>query len=229
MNIHGLQKITLLDYPGKVACTVFLAGCNYRCPYCHNSELIDPNAAPIMTDEELIAFLQSRVGRLEGVALTGGEPLFSKDTPLLIERIKALGYPVKLDTNGCFPDKLKELIDAGLIDYVAMDIKNSPDRYAETVGLASVNLTAVNKSIELLKKDHCDYEFRTTVINEFHDEDSFIKIGEWIQGAKRYFLQPFTDRDTVLYEGFTTPLPSQMEKYADTVRPFVLDVSVRGE
>ena len=153
MNIHGLQKITLLDYPGKVACTVFLAGCNYRCPYCHNSELIDPNAAPIMTDEELIAFLQSRVGRLEGVALTGGEPLFSKDTPLLIERIKALGYPVKLDTNGCFPDKLKELIDAGLIDYVAMDIKNSPDRYAETVGLASVNLTAVNKSIELLKKD----------------------------------------------------------------------------
>ena len=229
MNIHGLQKITLLDYPGKVACTVFLAGCNYRCPYCHNSELIDPNAAPIMTDEELIAFLQSRVGRLEGVALTGGEPLFSKDTPLLIERIKALGYPVKLDTNGCFPDKLKELIDAGLIDYVAMDIKNSPDRYAETVGLASVNLTAVNKSIELLKKDYCDYEFRTTVINEFHDEDSFIKIGEWIQGAKRYFLQPFTDRDTVLYEGFTTPLPSQMEKYADTVRPFVLDVSVRGE
>lgn len=229
MNIHGLQKITLLDYPGKVACTVFLAGCNYRCPYCHNSELIDPDAEPIMSDDELLDFLKTRVGRLEGVAITGGEPLFTKETPLLIEKIKSLGYPVKLDTNGCFPDRLASLIKSGLIDYVAMDIKNSPERYAATAGLSTLNLEPVNRSVDLLKNGDCDYEFRTTVINEFHDEDSFYGIGKWIAGSRRYFLQPFTDRDTVLYEGFSTPLPEKMNKYAEIVRQFVDDVFIRGE
>ncbi len=164
MNIHGLQKVTLLDFPGKVACTVFLAGCNYRCPYCHNSELIDPAAEPIMTDIELLEFLKSRIGRLDGVAITGGEPLFKRETRELIKKIKDIGFPVKLDTNGCFPTALERLIAEGLVDYVAMDIKNSPDKYPETVGLDAISLEPVNKSIEILLSSGCDYEFRTTVI-----------------------------------------------------------------
>ena len=228
MNIHGLQKMTLLDYPGKVACTVFLAGCNYRCPYCHNSELIDPAAEPIMKDDDLLEFLTKRLGRIEGVAITGGEPLFTNETTDLIKKIKSLGYPVKLDTNGCFPDSLRKLIDADLVDYVAMDIKNSPDKYAETVGLNKINLNPINESINILLSDVCDYEFRTTVVSQFHNEDSFYKIGEWIQGASHYYLQPFTDRDTVLYEGFTPPLPEKLHLYADIISDYVQEVKIRG-
>ncbi len=220
--------MTLLDYPGKVACTVFLAGCNYRCPYCHNSELIDPAAEPVMTDNDLLEFLKKRLGRIEGVAITGGEPLFTKEITELIKKIKSLGYPVKLDTNGCYPHILKKLIDAALVDYVAMDIKNSPEKYAETVGLNRINIDLINESIRILLSDGCDYEFRTTVVSQFHDDESFYKIGEWIRGARHYYLQPFTDRETVQYKGFTSPLPEKIHLYADIISDYVQEVKIRG-
>ena len=229
MNIHGLQKLTLLDYPGRVACTVFLAGCNLRCPFCHNSELLDASAAePVMDDSALLRFLEGRRGILDGVAVTGGEPLLSPGLPRLLEQIRALGYPVKLDTNGFFPDRLRALLEAGLADYVAMDIKNSPERYAETCGLETLDLAPVRESIALLKTMAPDYEFRTTVMDELHDERSFAGIAELIYGAKRYFLQPFTDRDTVLYAGFHAPSAEALSRYADLMRPAAETVAIRG-
>ena len=172
IRICGLQKMTLLDYPGKVACTVFLGGCDMRCPFCHNSELTDGSAEPVMTEEELLAFLVKRKGLLEGVAVTGGEPLLREENLNLLREIRALGYPVKLDTNGTHPDRLRRVLEEGLAQYVAMDVKNSPDRYAETIGLKAFELTPVMRSVSLLKESGTDYEFRTTVAAELHDENS---------------------------------------------------------
>lgn len=228
MKIHGLQKMTLLDYPGKVACTVFFGGCDMRCPFCHNAELLDGSAQPVMDGEELIAFLQKRKGLLDGVAFTGGEPLLRKDLPELAKRIRALGYPVKLDTNGTHPEQLARMIRDGLIQYVAMDIKNSPERYAETAGLAELDLNPVRESVSLLLEGTVDYEFRTTAVAEFHDDNSFRQIGQWIRGAKRYYLQRFTDRETVPFEGLHAPTAEQMNHWADLVRPFVPEVELRG-
>ena len=230
MNIHGLQKLTLLDYPGKVACTVFLAGCNLRCPFCHNSELLDAGAAePVMDDKALLDFLKKRKGMLDGVAFTGGEPLLRPDLPELLRAVRALGYPVKLDTNGTRPDALRRVIAEGLADYVAMDVKNSPERYAETCGLAEMDLSPVYASVELLLTGAVDYEFRTTVMEELHDDTSFAGIGPMIAGAKRYFLQPFKDRDTVLYSGFHAPDGETLRRWAELVRPYVGAVEIRGD
>ena len=229
MKIHGLQKMTLLDFPGKVACTVFLGGCDLRCPFCHNAELIDGTAPAVMEEKELLAFLEKRRGLLEGVAITGGEPLLRGGELIsLAEKIKELGYPVKLDTNGTHPDRLQKIIDLGLADYVAMDIKNSPERYAETSGLEKMDLGPVRESVSLLMEGRTEYEFRTTVVAELHDEDSFRKIGEWIRGAKRYYLQKFTDRDTVAFEGFHAPADEEMKRYRETVREFVPAAELRG-
>ena len=228
MKIHGLQKLTLLDFPGHTACTVFLAGCDLRCPFCHNADLLDASAEAVMDDAELLAFLEKRQGLLDGVAFTGGEPLLRRDLPDLMERVRRLGYKVKLDTNGCHPGALRTMLDRGLVDYVAMDIKNSPERYAETAGVASVDLDKVSESIALLMERAPDYEFRTTVVAQLHDEDSFRGIGPWIRGASRYFLQAFTDRDSVPFAGFSAPSAEDMARYADTLRPFVPTVSLRG-
>ena len=228
MKIHGLQKMTLLDYPGKVACTVFLGGCDFRCPFCHNSELLDMNAPALMDEQALLRFLRSRQGLLDGVCFTGGEPLMRKELADLFREIKALGYPIKLDTNGNRPDALRALAEEKLIDYVAMDIKNSPERYAATAGIPDLSLDNIRRSIAFLLQDTVDYEFRTTVVNEFHDEDSFPPIGEMIRGAKRYFLQSFTDRDTVLQSGLSAPAPEKMRRFAAMMRPYVREVSLRG-
>ena len=182
MKIHGLQKMTLLDFPGRVACTVFLGGCDMRCPFCHNAELIDGSAPAVMEEEELLAFLRKRQGLLEGVAITGGEPLLRPDIMPLMEKIRDLGYPVKLDTNGTHPDRLRQIIDRGLVAYVAMDIKNSPERYAETAGLEKLDLEPVRESVSLLMEGRTDYEFRTTIVAELHDAESFRGIGAWIRG-----------------------------------------------
>lgn len=227
MQIHGLQKMTLLDYPGRVACTVFLGGCDLRCPFCHNAGLAGGTAPPVMDSAELLAFLKKRRGLLDGVAVSGGEPLLGDVSPLLSE-IKTLGYPVKLDTNGTRPDRLRALIDRRLVDYVAMDIKNSPERYAETVGLAEFDLGPVYDSIALLLSGGTDYEFRTTVVEEFHSRSSFLGIGGMIRGARRYFLQPFTDRDGVPFSGLHAPGAAAIELYAKTVKPFVSGVFIRG-
>ena len=181
-----------------------------------------------MEDAELLAFLEKRRGLLDGVAITGGEPLLRSGLYELLSAIRALGYPVKLDTNGNHPAKLKELVAAGLVDYVAMDVKNSPARYAETVGLASFDMTGVRESIEFLLEGTVDYEFRTTVVRELHDESSLEEIGKLIRGAKRYFLQSFTDRDTVLFAGLHAPEKEALLRYAEIVRPYVKSVEVRG-
>ena len=228
MNVNGMQKLTLLDYPGKVACTVFLAGCNLRCPFCHNSELI-PGSAPAVTDDAgLLDFLKKRQGMLDGVAITGGEPLLRPELPELLLRVRDLGYSVKLDTNGTRPEALERILAAGLADYVAMDVKNSPARYAETCGVETMDLSPVYASIEALRAGASDYEFRTTVVDELHDAADFAAIGEMIRGAKRYFLQPFKDRDTVAFAGFHAPSAEKLNDCAAAVRPFVGSVEIRG-
>ncbi len=234
MKIHGLQKMTLLDYPGHVACTVFLGGCDFRCPFCHNSDLLDMNAPAIMDDEELLRFLESRRGLLDGVAFTGGEPLLRGDIADLFRRVKALGFPIKLDTNGTHPGVLSSLIREGLVDYVAMDVKNDPARYAMTVGRGRAgdsfadSMEQIRKSIAVLLSGDLPYEFRTTVVHELHDDDSFRGIGEMIRGADKYFLQCYTDRDSVLLPGLSAPSREDMERYAGIMKSCVKSVSIRG-
>ena len=228
MNIHGLQKMTLLDFPGRVACTVFLGGCDFRCPFCHNFELIDGTAQPVMTDEDLFAFLRKRQSLLDGVAITGGEPCLHPGLPELLRQIRALGFATKLDTNGYHPAMLQSLLEEGLVDYVAMDIKNSPAKYAQTCGLASLDLAPVYESISLLMNSGIEYEFRTTVDAEFHETADFDEIGAMIAGAKHYFLQCFTDRDSVPFGNLSAPSKEDLERYADTARKYVADTQIRG-
>ncbi len=228
LKIYGLQKMTLLDYPGHVACTVFLNACNFRCPFCHNFELVTGDAPPVMGTEELFAFLDKRRGLLDGVAITGGEPCLHPELPDLIRGIRALGFKIKLDTNGCYPAMLRRLLEEGLVDYVAMDIKNSPERYAETAGIETVDLGPIRESVKLLMSSSVDYEFRTTVVDELHSEPDFALIGQWIQGAKRYYLQAFTDRDTVPFDGFHAPGAEKMKNCLDQVKPWVETAELRG-
>lgn len=228
MKIHGLQKMTLLDFPGRVACTVFLGGCDFRCPFCHNFELVDGTAQPLMDEAELLAFLEKRRGLLDGVAFTGGEPCLHRDLPDLLERIRSMGFATKLDTNGCHPELLREILDRGLVDYVAMDVKNSPAKYAATCGVERVDMDAIRRSIALLMGSGVDYEFRTTVVKELHEAADFEEIGRMIRGARRYFLQCFTDRDTVPDRTLHAPSAEDLRRYADVVRPYVHDTQLRG-
>ena len=232
--IAGLQKMTLLDYPGKVACTVFLQGCNYRCPFCHNSELLPRKGEEFMTEEEFLSFLKKRQGLLDAVCVSGGEPTLYKDLPRLLKAIKDLGYLVKLDTNGSDPRKLKALVKDGLIDYVAMDIKNSPAHYGETVGLSRVDMEAIDESIRFLLSDAVAYEFRTTVVAQLHDDASISEMGAWLSsllpGKKpaQLFLQKFVDRDTVIFSGLSAPDEEQMKGFVSLLAPFVEKVAIRG-
>ena len=234
MKLYGLQKMTLLDFPGRVACTVFLGGCDFRCPWCHNYELAVGSAEPVMDEEEYFAFLKKREGLLEGVAVTGGEPCLSKELPAFLRKIREMGFLTKLDTNGAHPELLEQILREGLADYVAMDIKNSPGKYLLTAGLTGSEaqqealLGRVRRSIRLIMELAPDYEFRTTVISQFHEEKDFAEIGEMIRGARRYFLQSFTDRDTVPYGGLSAPGKEELMRYAEQVRRFVPDVQTRG-
>ena len=228
MMIHGLQKMTLLDFPGRVACTVFLGGCDFRCPYCHNFELADGTAKPVMDDGELFAFLEKRRGLLDGVAITGGEPCLHPGLPELMRKVRAMGYAVKLDTNGAHPDRLEAILSEGLADYVAMDIKNSPEKYARTAGLKEMDLAPVRRSVSLLMKGDADYEFRTTVVDELHEKADFEAIGAWIAGARRYFLQAFTDRDSVPFANLHAPSVERLKAYAAVAARFVPETKLRG-
>ena len=228
MKIHGLQKMTLLDFPGRVACTVFLGGCDFRCPYCHNFELVDGSAPAIMEEGELFAFLQKRRGLLDGVAITGGEPTLRPDLPELMRRIREMGYAVKLDTNGGHPGRLAAILEEGLADYVSMDIKNSPEKYARTCGLEQVDLEPIRESVRLLMAGETDYEFRTTVVDELHQAADFEAIGAWIAGARRYFLQAFVDRDSVPFGGLHAPSDESMRAYARIAGRYVEDTQLRG-
>ena len=234
MVISGLQKMTLLDFPGKVACTVFLQGCNFRCPFCHNSDLLGNDGPEPISEETLMKFLNKRVGLLDAVSVTGGEPTLQKDLPELLTKIKALGYLVKLDTNGNRPEVLKELVEAGLVDYVAMDIKNSPARYGETAGVPKMDLSHVEESIRYLLSGKVDFEFRTTVADELHDPQDFEAIGRWLNAldeahkAPKFFIQPYVDRDSVLMAGLHTPPAEKLQEMKEKIAPYVLCATLRG-
>ena len=228
MKIYGLQKMTLLDYPGRVACTVFLNGCDFRCPFCHNFDLACGKAPAVMESEELLAFLEKRKGLLDGVAFTGGEPLLSTGLTDLLDRIRQMGFKIKLDTNGYHPDRLRQVLEEQMVDYVAMDIKNSPEKYALTAGVASVDMGRIMDSISILRESDVDYEFRTTVVKELHEASDFEKMGEMIRGAGHYFLQPFVDRDSVPYENLSAPSPEQMRAFAAIARKYVQETVLRG-
>lgn len=228
MQIQGLQKVTLLDFPGRVACTVFLGGCNFRCLFCHNSSLLTHDAPAELDSEALLAFLKKRQGLLDGVVFTGGEPLLRPELPALLEQVKALGYPVKLDTNGSRPKALRSLLETGLLDYVAMDVKNSLRQYGQTCGLPGMDTSAVEESVALLLEGRVDYEFRTTAVAEFHNDAFFQDIGKWIQGARKYAIQCFADRDSVLQNGLHAPEKAALLRWKSIVEPYVQEVLLRG-
>ncbi len=226
MRLGGLAKMTLLDFPGRVASTVFTAGCGMRCPFCHNASLVTHIGGELPT-EEFFSFLKKRQGLLDGVCITGGEPLLQPDIADFIREIRALGYAVKLDTNGMYPERLAALIDAGLLDYVAMDVKNSPEKYAATAGLAKMP-EGVFESVRLLLSGRVPYEFRTTVVDELHEPRDFEAIGEWIAGAGRYFLQSFKDSGDLVGEGYTPPSKEKLLACLLAVRPLVPAAALRG-
>lgn len=231
MKVTGIQKLTLLDYPGVVACTVFTAGCNFRCPFCHNAMLVLPEQIDneCLTDDEVFGFLQKRRGVLDGVAVTGGEPLLHADMPEFLARVKELGYKIKLDTNGSNPELLSEIIKNKLVDRVAMDIKNAPEEYARTIGLKSFDIAPVERSKEMLLRGDIDYEFRTTVVKGIHTKESLIGAAKWIEGAKEYYLQQFKDSgNLILPDGLSAYDEKQMHTLADAVRDYVPTVEVRG-
>ena len=229
MRLGGLQKMTLLDFPGRVACTVFTAGCNFRCPFCHNSSLVVPTEIPEFSQDDFFAFLRKRQGLLDGVAITGGEPLLHADMIDFLRKIRALGYAVKLDTNGAFPAHLRAILEAGLVDYVAMDIKNRREKYGLTAGVSGV-LPAVEESAALLLGGKTPFEFRTTLVDELHEPEDFAAIGEWIRGAERYFIQSFVDSGDILAGGgrFHAASPEKAKACLEAVRPWVPGAQLRG-
>ncbi len=225
MHIGGLQKMTLLDFPGKVACTVFLSGCNFRCPFCHNSPLL--RGIEELSEDSFFAFLKKRQGLLDGVAITGGEPLLQNDIHSFMHKIRELGYKIKLDTNGSQPHILEKLLQSGLIDYIAMDIKNSPEKYDLTSG-AKNSFPAVKESAELIMASAVEYEFRTTVVEEFHCADDFHAIGQWLQGAKAYYLQCFEDSGDILCPGLHAPSKDSLEHYLAIAGSYIKNTNIRG-
>ena len=229
MEIHGLNKTTLLDYPEHVAATVFTGGCNFRCPFCHNSELVlAPGGQPAFSEEEVLAFLKKRRGLLEGVCITGGEPTLQPDLEEFIGKVKELGYLVKLDTNGYRPEVLERLLKAGMLDYVAMDVKASPENYSKVAGLQGMDVERVGRSVKLLKESGIDYEFRTTVVKGLHSIEEFEKIGRWISGAKAYYLQAYRENENVLCPGYEAFSKEEMEAMAAFAHRYIDRVMLRG-
>jgi pyruvate formate lyase activating enzyme len=229
MEIHGFNKTTLLDYPGHLASTIFLGGCNFRCPFCHNSSLVlNPTGQPTIPEEEVLKILNKRKGVLEGVCITGGEPTLYPGLPQFIDKVKNIGLKVKLDTNGQNPKILKDLIAKGSIDYVAMDIKNSKEKYGLSIGIPNFDTTRVSESISYLLSSTIDYEFRTTVVKEHHTTEDFVSIGKWIQGAKAYYLQAYRDSDDILSPGLTGYSKKELLSFAQVVKPYVMEIGIRG-
>lgn len=230
MKVVGLQKLTLLDYPEKVSCTVFTGGCNLRCPFCHNASLVTgAEGAAQISDGELFSYLEKRRGLLDGVCVTGGEPLLQPDLADFLRRVRALGYCVKLDTNGSFPERLRELAGAGLVDYVAMDVKSSPEHYAGAVGVPGFDFSAVRRSMDFLLGGPVDYEFRTTVVKGLHDGEILRGAARSIRGARRYFLQKFVDSgDLIDGGGLSAFSDEEMAGFLRTVSPYVESAALRG-
>ncbi len=229
MQIHGFNKTTLLDYPKHLAATVFLGGCNMRCPYCHNASLATrPGSQPTIPEQEVLSYLAKRKGILEGICITGGEPTLYPELTDFIIRVKELGLKVKLDTNGTNPRLLKALVADSLIDYIAMDIKNSKEKYLLTIGLTNGNLDPILESVDYLLTSPIDYEFRTTIVKEYHDREDMLSIGGWITGARAYYLQSFQDSGDILLPGLHSHSRDTLEEYAKLLTPFIPSVSIRG-
>lgn len=229
MNIQGLQKLTLLDYPEKVACTIFTAGCNFRCPFCHNASLVTHvDAHNEMQKEEVLGFLRKRQGILDGVCISGGEPLLQPDIEEFLVEVKNIGYAVKLDTNGSNAVLLRHLAEQGLVDYVAMDIKNAPGKYGETIGIKGYHLENILQSVDFLLSGAVPYEFRTTVVRELHKREDFAAIGRWIKGAERYYLQGFVDSGDLIQPGLRGYTKDIMEQALEIVKRNVPNAELRG-
>ncbi len=228
VKICGLMKLTLLDFPGKVACTVFLGGCNLRCPFCHNAELAFEGCGDEISEEEFFKFIDKRKGILDGVCVSGGEPLLNDGIIPFLKMIKEKGYSVKLDTNGCFPDRLKEVIDAGVCDYIAMDVKNSLNEYAKTVGVDGFTTGGIEKSIEILKTSGIDHEFRTTVVKGLHTEKSIEELSSLLKGEKKYFLQAFIQSDRIPDSSLEEYTKDELENLLRIAQRNVPDAVLRG-
>lgn len=232
MHITGIQKLTLLDYPGACACTLFTGGCNFRCPFCHNALLVEPKrvqAEGELPMDEVMSFLKKRRGVLDGVAITGGEPLLHSDMPDFLKEIKALGYKIKLDTNGSNPSLLKQILDEHLVDRVAMDIKNSPELYGITIGRDDIDIGAIEQSKNMLLNGDTEYEFRTTVVKGIHTKESLAQAAKWIAGAKEYYLQQFKDSGDLLKgEGLSAFDGPEMHELCEAVKKYVPAAEVRG-
>lgn len=228
MVICGIQKLTLLDYPGKVACTIFTGGCNFRCPFCHNANLVTGKPEVTVTGEEIFRFLRKRQGLLDGVCISGGEPLLQPDLEDFIRGVRSLGYSVKLDTNGSMPDKLESLAEKGLLDYVAMDLKNAPEHYGRTIGAETYDVGNIDRSIRFLMGGEIPYEFRTTVVREFHQKADFEEMGRWIEGADQYFLQQFMDSGHVIAPGLHAYDEKILFQALEIVKKYVKTAQIRG-
>lgn len=229
MLINGFQKLTILDYPGKVACIVFTPGCNFRCPFCHNASLVTHIDKETYLDiDEVLSYLKKRQGLLDGVVITGGEPLLQEGIEDFIAEIKSLGYSVKLDTNGSFPEKLISIVEKGLVDYVAMDIKNSKDKYGETIGVSDFDISPIEQSVEFLLQGKVDYEFRTTVVKNFHTLDDIQDIVVWLKGAHKYFLQNFVDSGDLISGGLEPVSALLLKEMKEKASEFIPTVEIRG-
>lgn len=229
MKIHGFQKLTLLDFPEKTASTVFTGGCNLRCPFCHNGDLVlSPASVGVISEDEVFSVLNKRRGFLDGVCITGGEPLLNADIGAFMKKIKDMGFLVKLDTNGTLPLRLHELILSGVVDYVAMDIKNAPDAYPKTVGIENFDVTPIKKSVELLRASGVDHEFRTTLVKELHTLENMKEIGRWLKGEKKYFLQAFKLSANVLDKTLNGFEKDELEEMLKAVREYIPSAELRG-
>ncbi len=229
MLINGFQKLTILDYPGKVACIVFTPGCNFRCPFCHNASLVTHIDKETYLDiDEVLSYLKKRQGLLDGVVITGGEPLLQDGIEDFIAEIKSLGYSVKLDTNGSFPEKLISIVEKGLVDYVAMDIKNSKEKYGETIGVSDFDISPIEHSVEFLLQGKVDYEFRTTVVKNYHTLDDIQDIVVWLKGAHKYFLQNFVDSGDIISDGLEPVSALLLKEMKEKASEFISSVEIRG-
>lgn len=229
MQIRGFQKTTLLDYPGQIAATVFTGGCNFQCPFCHNGDLLlKPEKIPEVSQEEIVFFLEKRKEILDGVCITGGEPTLQPDLEQFIIKIKQKGLKVKLDTNGYRPDVLMDLCRKNLIDYVAMDIKGTPEQYAEITGVKSLDIEQIQTSIYFLMNQSLPYEFRTTVVKEFHSEEDLIRISQWIRGAKAYYLQNYQDSEQVINRQLHGYRSEEIKRFGELIKNILPSVQIRG-
>ncbi|TCL56898.1 pyruvate formate lyase activating enzyme [Kineothrix alysoides] len=229
IRIHGLNKTTLLDYPGHVAATIFLGRCNFRCPFCHNGGLVlNPDSQPLIPEEEVLTFLKKRIGILTGVCITGGEPTLEPELLQFIRKIKEFGYLVKLDTNGYKPEVIEKLLAENLLDYIAMDVKNSLEKYGQTAGAEHMDTEKIKSSIQIIMNSRIPYELRTTVVKEFHTRQDLLDLAEEIKGAKAYFLQGYKDSEQAIQQGFHSYEKEELEEIVKILRPIIPNIQLRG-